>query len=83
MKAKSQVYCIACRKPIRGKSRVMRLQIAREDPGMIDSARKMGFTSANWRAGEAMQGTLHRRCFNQAIQVWEIAFNTRALSPRR
>jgi hypothetical protein len=33
--------------------------------------------------GEAMQGTLHRQCFNQAMLIWEIAFHTRPLSPRR
>lgn len=82
-KAKSKVYCVSCKKPIQGKASVMRLQITHKNPRMIECAKKLGFMSSNWDVGEAMQGTLHRQCFNQAILIWEIAFNTRALSPRR
>ena len=82
-KVKGGVRCISCKKPIPGKPRVMRLQITHEEPRMIECAKKVGFTSANWRVGEEMRGQLHSRCFNQAILIWEIAFHTRALSPRR
>ena len=82
-KVKARALCISCKKPIRGKAQVMRLQITHEDPKMIACAKKVGFTSANWRVGEEMQGPLHRQCFYQAISIWEIAFHTRALSPRR
>jgi hypothetical protein len=82
-KAKSKAYCVSCKKPIQGKPRVIKLQITHKDPRMIECAKKVGFTSPNWELGEAMQGTLHRQCFNQAIRIWEIAFHTRPLSPRR
>jgi hypothetical protein len=80
---KSKVYCISCKKPIQGKPSVMKLQITHKNPRMIDCAKKVGFTASNWDLGEAMQGTLHRQCFNQAMLIWEIAFHTRPLSPRR
>lgn len=83
IKAISEVYCVLCKKPIQGKPSVMRLQITHDNPRMIDCAKKVGFTSTNWDLGEAMQGTLHRQCFNQAMLIWEIAFHTRPLSPRR
>ena len=82
-KVKTRELCISCKKPIHGKAQTMRLQITHEDPKMIASAKKVGFTSANWRIGEEMHGPLHRQCFNQAILIWEITFHTRALSPRR
>ena len=80
---KSKVNCITCKKPSQGKPRIMRLQITHEDELMIKCAKKVGFTSKNWHVGEEMQGPFHTRCFNQAILIWEIAFHTRALSPRR
>ncbi len=43
----------------------------------------LGFTSKNWRFGESMQGAFHQECFNLATLVWQIAFETRALSPRQ
>jgi hypothetical protein len=78
-----KVNCITCKKPIQGKPRVMRLKITHEDDRMIKGAKKAGFTSENWQVGEEMQGAFHTQCFNQAIRIWEIAFHTRALSPRR
>jgi len=81
--AKPRVYCVSCGKPIKGKPRLMTLQITHKNPSMIECAKKVGFTSPNWDLGEAMQGTLHAQCFNQAIQIWQIAFHTRPLSPRR
>jgi len=82
-KVNVKAYCVSCKKPILGKPRIMRLQITHEDPRMISCAKRVGFTSANWSVGEEMQGAFHRQCFNQAILIWEIAFHTRALSPRR
>jgi hypothetical protein len=82
-KVKSKVYCVACKKPIQGKPSVMRLQITHKNPRMIECAKKVGFTSPNWDLEEEMQGAMHRQCFNQAMLIWEIAFHTRALSPRR
>jgi hypothetical protein len=80
---KLKVNCITCKKPIKGKPRIMRLQITHQNDRMIKCAKKVGFTSENWRVGEPMVGTLHKQCFNQAVLIWEIAFHTRALSPRR
>jgi len=80
---KSKLRCVSCKKPIQGKPSVMRLQITHKNPRMIECAKKVGFTSPNWNLEEEMQGTFHRPCFNQAILIWEIAFHTRALSPRR
>jgi hypothetical protein len=80
---KPKAYCISCKKPIPGKPRVMKLQITHKNPRMIACAKRVGFTSATWIVGEEMQGAFHRQCFNQAILIWEIAFHTRALSPRR
>ena len=82
-KAKVKAYCVSCKKPIPGNPRTMRLQITHEDPKMIACAKRVGFTAANWRVSEEMQGAFHRKCFNHAILIWEIAFHTRALSPRR
>jgi hypothetical protein len=82
-KAKSKVYCVSCKKLIQGKASVIRLQITHKNARMIECAKKVGFTSSNWDLGEAMQGTMHRQCFNQAMLIWEIAFHTRPLSPRR
>ena len=81
--AKSKVYCVSCKKLIQGKPSVMRLHITHKNPRMIESAKKVGFTSPNWDLEEEMQGAFHRQCFKQAILIWEIAFHTRALSPRR
>jgi len=80
---KSKVYCVSCKKPVQGKPSVMRLQITHKNARMIECAKKVGFTSPNWDLGQAMQGTMHRQCFNQAMLIWEIAFHTRPLSPRR
>ena len=80
---KSKIHCIACKRPIRGKPSVMRLQITHQNDKMIKCAKKVGFTSANWSVGEPMEGTFHKQCFKQAVLIWEIAFHTRALSPRR
>ena len=82
-KTKPKVRCVSCKKLIKGKPSIMRLQITHKNPRMIECAEKVGFTSPNWELEEEMQGTFHRRCFNQAILIWEIAFHTRALSPRR
>jgi hypothetical protein len=82
-RTKSKVRCVSCKKPIPGKPSVMRLQITHKNPRMIECAKKVGFTSPNWDLEEEMQGTFHKQCFNQAILIWEIAFHTRALSPRR
>jgi len=80
---KPKVRCVSCKKPISGKTSVMRLHITHKNPRMIECAKKVGFTSPNWDLEEEMQGTFHKQCFNQAILIWEIAFHTRALSPRR
>ena len=82
-KKKSKPCCVSCKKLIQGKPSVMRLRITHANPRMIECAKKVGFTSHNWDLEEEMQGTFHQQCFNQAILIWEIAFHTRALSPRR
>lgn len=75
--------CVACRDMIRGKPQMMRLQITHEEPKLIQRAKELGFTSASWRAGDSMEGNFDQKCFNLAALVWQIAFHTRALSPRR
>ena len=83
MPNKSRAYCVACRKLIRGKPSIMRLQITNEEERLIARSKKLGFTSKTWKAGDNMQGRFHKQCFNLAMLVWQIAFHTRALSPRR
>ncbi len=61
----------------------MRLQITSEDSRFAGRARKLGFTSASWRTGDWMEGLFHNDCFKVAVQIWEVAFETRAVSPRR
>jgi len=75
--------CVACKKPIRGEPRIMRLQITGEEPKFADRAKKLGFTSDSWRVGDAMEGVFHKDCFDLAALVWQVAFETRALSPRQ
>ena len=75
--------CILCKKVIRGKPRVMMLQITSKEPRFTEKAQKLGFTSDNWRLGESMKGNFHRDCFDRAALLWEVAFETRAVSPRR
>ena len=80
---KPKLRCVACRKLIEGRPRVMRLHITSEDAKLIANAKKLGFTSASWRTGDSMEGVFHARCFKLAAFVWEVAFETRPLSPRR
>jgi hypothetical protein len=75
--------CLACRKLINGKPLVMRLHITDQEPKLLDTAKKLGFVSASWRTGDHMEGPFHEECFNVAKLIWQIAFDTRALSPRR
>jgi len=83
MPAKTVQKCVACHKPIRGKPAYMRLQITHDQKKLMDRAKFLGFKSEDWRKGQWMEGAFHRNCFNVAKLVWQIAFNTRALSPRR
>lgn len=83
MPAKRKQKCVACHRPIRGKPAFMRLQITHEEKRLVDRAKLLGFTSSDWRAGSLMEGAFHNRCFNVAKLIWQIAFDTRALSPRR
>ena len=78
-----QVYSIACKKLIRGKPRIMMLQITSSETRFIEKAKKLGFTSSNWQSGGSMRGNFHKDCFDQAELIWEVAFETRAVSPRR
>jgi len=61
----------------------MRLQITSEETKFTDRAKKLGFTSKSWRMGDVMEGVFHKDCFNLATLVWQVAFETRALSPRQ
>jgi hypothetical protein len=61
----------------------MRLDITSDDAKLIANAKKLGFTSATWRTGDSMEGIFHAQCFKLATFVWEVAFETRPLSPRR
>jgi hypothetical protein len=83
MPAKIAQKCVACGKPIRGKPALMRLQITHEQKKLMERAKELGFSSASWRAGDRMEGLFHENCFNVAKLIWQVAFNTRALSPRR
>jgi hypothetical protein len=77
------LQCVACKKVIRGKHRIMMLQITSDEPRFIEKARKLGFTSNNWQSGGSMKGNFHKDCFDQAELIWEVVFETRAVSPRR
>lgn len=59
------------------------MQITSDEPRFLEKAKKLGFTSTSWRAGSSMKGSFHRDCFDQAALIWEVAFETRAVSPRR
>jgi hypothetical protein len=61
----------------------MMLQITNDDRRFVEKARELGFTSDGWRQGESMKGALHKDCFDRAALLWKIAFETRAVSPRR
>jgi hypothetical protein len=61
----------------------MMLQITNEEPRFVEKARELGFTSGAWRQGESMKGAFHKNCFDRAAVLWKIAFETRAVSPRR
>jgi hypothetical protein len=79
----NKMTCVACKKPINQKPRIMKLQITSEDPKFGNRARKLGFTSGSWRMADSMEGWFHKDCFNTAMLIWEVAFETRAVSPRR
>lgn len=83
MSTKKVRKCVACGKPIRGKPALMQLQITHEQSKLMERAKELGFTSESWRAGDSMAGVFDKNCFNVAKLVWQVAFNTRALSPRR
>jgi hypothetical protein len=61
----------------------MRLQITSEDVRLVQLSKGLGFRSVSWRRGDKMEGTLHPRCFGIAKMVWQAAFTTRLVSPRR
>jgi hypothetical protein len=61
----------------------MQLQITHEQRKLMERAKELGFTSESWQAGDSMEGIFDKNCFNVAKLVWQVAFNTRALSPRR
>ena len=77
------VRCLACRKPIQGKPCVMRLHITHQQPRLLDAARTLGFTSLSRREGDYMEVPFHNDRFRLAGLIWQIAFDTRGLSPRR
>ena len=80
---KTTLRCVACGKAIKGKPRVMTLQITSEESRFLAKAKNLGFTSTNWGMGGSMKGNFHRDCFNRAALIWQVAFETRAVSPRR
>ena len=80
---RAKLKCVVCTRPVEGKPHVMRLHITDQEPKLIDAAKKLGFTSASWHAGDYMEGIFHTKCFNMAKLVWQIAFDTKPLSPRR
>ncbi|HXL50775.1 MAG TPA: hypothetical protein VN949_03075 [Candidatus Limnocylindrales bacterium] len=49
------LHCIACKKVIRGKPRIMMLQITSSEPRFIEKAKKLGFTSNNWQSGGSIR----------------------------
>ncbi|HYY90460.1 MAG TPA: hypothetical protein VE955_00565 [Candidatus Dormibacteraeota bacterium] len=61
----------------------MTLQITSDEPRFVEKARELGFTSSSWQQGESMKGSFHKNCFDNAALLWKIAFETRAVSPRR
>ncbi len=61
----------------------MLLQITSDEPRFTEKAKELGFTADAWRQGESMKGVFHKNCFDRAALLWKIAFETRAVSPRR
>ncbi len=76
------LHCLACKGFIRGKPQIMTLQITSEAPRFLEKAKKLGFTSTSWHTGSPMKGSFHKKCFDSAALIWEVAFETRAVSPR-
>ncbi len=77
------IKCLACGKPISGPPRIMKLRITSGENRLIERAKGLGFTSSTWKEDDFLQGYFDRKCFNLAKLVWQVAFNTRLLSPRR
>lgn len=80
---KAKTRCLACGKPITGKPRLMKLKITSSKPELAERSKRLGFTSATWREGDFLQGLFHQKCFRTAINIWQLAFHTRPVSPRR
>jgi hypothetical protein len=77
-----RLHRIVCKGVIQGKPRVMMLQITSDELRFIEKAKTLGFTSTSWCRGDSMKAHLHNRCFSKAALIWEVAFETRAVSPR-
>ncbi len=75
--------CLACGDPIKGKRHVIRLKITQEEPRLTKRAKELGFTSPTWKAGDYLEGPFDASYFDVAKLMWQIAFHTRLLSPRR
>ena len=78
-----KVKCLACGKPISGPPRIMKLKITSGENRLIQRAKELGFTSSTWKQDDFLQGYFDRKCFNLVKLVWQVAFNTRLVSPRR
>ncbi len=61
----------------------MKLKIVSGETRLLDRAKKLGFTSSTWREGDFLLGYFDKKCFELAKRVWQVAFSTRLVSPRR
>jgi len=81
--ASEEENCFVCKRRIRGKPSLVKLQITHADSNFLEKAKDLGFKSKTWSPGDYMQGRVHGACFKTVARVWQVAFNTRSLSPRR
>ncbi len=61
----------------------MKLKITSGENRLIQRAKELGFASSTWKEGDSLQGYFDRKCFAVAKLIWQAAFNTRLVGPRR
>ena len=72
---------MACGKVVTGKIRVMKLKITSSKSELLESSKKLGFTSTTWQEGDFLQGSLHEKCFDMAIHIWAGGISHQARQP--
>ena len=60
----------------------MKLKIVGECPESVARAKRLGFSSHEWKRDGVLEGPLHPDCLRVAAMVWQAAFHTHRFSPR-